>query len=183
MSSILRAYQRRLNPVVLVFLLFLFLVGMIVMRHLASKIAVYNEVILDLRMGYSFQECQTFILGLTEDGRSLYENFFYVDLVYMFIYNTFYFSTLLFLFGKIGLKRSRFILLFPLFSFVFDLGENLFIKQMIKNFYTIPQSLCHVSSTFTVLKFVCTYSSLAFCCLLTALLIKKRIQALQGGCL
>lgn len=40
------------------------------MRYLASKIATYNDfqTILDLRLGYSLQECQSYISGLGEDG-------------------------------------------------------------------------------------------------------------------
>ena len=174
----LKAYQKKLTPIVLLFLLFLFIGGMVIMRNLSGKIAEYNDfqIILDLRLGYSFQECYSYISGLGECGRDLYKNyFFYVDFAYMLIYNTFYFSLLLFLLGKIGLEKYNCILLFPMFSFIFDFGENLCIRQMIENFLSIPRSVCYISSIFTILKFVCTYSALGCCCLLIIVLIKQHI--------
>ena len=147
------------------------------MRYFANKIAAYQDFqkILDLRMGYSFEECLSYLSGLGEDGRSLYKNcFFYIDLVYMLIYNTFYFSALLFLLGRTGLKKCNPVLLLPLLGLIFDLGENLLIRQMINNFLTMSQILCNVSSIFTVLKFVCAYGSLGFCGLMVIVLVKQR---------
>lgn len=118
--KMLKAYQKKLAPIILLFFFFLFIGGMAIMRNLAGKIAEYNDcqTILDLRPGYSFQEC---------------------------------------------------------YFYIFDLGENLFIRQMIKNFLSMPQHLCCISSIFTVLKFVCTYSSLGCCCLLIILFIKQHV--------
>lgn len=88
----LKAYQKKLTPIMLLFLLFLFIGGMVIMRNLSGKIAEYNDfqIILDLRLGYSFQECYSYISDLGECGRDLYKNyFFYVDFAYMLIYNSF----------------------------------------------------------------------------------------------
>ncbi|MDE6761926.1 MAG: hypothetical protein K2J90_14805 [Lachnospiraceae bacterium] len=112
---ILEKYQRRLNAAVLIILFLLFMGGMFVMRCFAGKVAAYNDfqTILDLRLGYSFVECQSYIWGLGEAGRWFYENcFFYVDIGYMIIYNIFYFSTLSFLLEKTGLKKYKFVLFF-----------------------------------------------------------------------
>ena len=147
------------------------------MRYFANKIAAYHDFqkILALRMGYSFEECQSYLSGLGEEGRSLYKNcFFYIDLVYMFLYNIFFLSALLFLLRKTGLKKCKPILLLPLLGFIFDLGENLLIRQMINHFHTMSQALCHISSIFTVLKFVCAYGSLGFCGLMVVVLVKQR---------
>lgn len=172
---ILEKYQRRLNAAVLIILFLLFMGGMFVMRCFAGKVAAYNDfqTILDLRLGYSFVECQSYIWGLGEAGRWFYENcFFYVDIGYMIIYNIFYFSTLSFLLEKTGLKKYKFVLFFPLLSFVFDLGENLLIRKMIKDFLTIDQGICYTSNIFTVLKFIFAYGSLGVCGLLVVVLIK-----------
>lgn len=175
---ILKEYQRRLNSAVLIILFFLFMGGMFGMRYFAGKVAAYNDfqTILDLRLGYSFAECKSYICGLGETGRWFYANcFFYIDICYMIIYNTFYFSALSFLLEKTALKKFRFVLLFPLFSFVFDLGENLFIRKMIKNFFAIPKWLCYTSNIFTILKFIFAYSSLGICGLLVVVLIKHHV--------
>ena len=151
---ILEEYQRRLNVAVIIILFILFMGGMFVMRCLAGKVAAYNDfqTILDLRLGYSFVECQSYIWGLGEAGRWFYANcFFYVDIGYMIIYNIFYFSALSFLLEKTGLKKYKFVLFFPLLSFVFDLGENLLIRKMIKDFLAIGQGICYTSNIFTVL--------------------------------
>lgn len=173
-----KEYQRRLNVKVLIILFFLFMGGMFGMRYLAGKVAAYNDfqTILDLRLGYSFLECQSYIWGLGEAGRWLYANcFFYIDIGYMVIYNTFYFSALSFLLEKTALKKYKFVLFFPLLGFVFDLGENLLIRKMIKNFSAISKWLCYTSNIFTVLKFIFAYSSLGICCLLVIVLIKHHI--------
>ena len=67
---ILEEYQRRLNVAVIIILFILFMGGMFVMRCLAGKVAAYNDfqTILDLRLGYSFVECQSYIWGLGEAG-------------------------------------------------------------------------------------------------------------------
>lgn len=177
--QILETYQRKLNLKVLFLYLCLFIGGMAVMRHLASEVASYNDfqIILDLRLGYSFQESRSYISGLGEYGRTLYANcFFYIDFLYMLIYNNFYFSLLLFLLNKILLEKYKFVLIFPLLSFVFDFGENLFIRQMVKSFPDVSQSLCCISSLFTILKFICTYSSVCCCCLLLIAFIKANVK-------
>lgn len=175
---ILKEYQRRLNAAILIILFFLFMSGMFVMRCLAGKVAAYNDfqTILDLRLGYSFVECQSYIWDLGEAGRWFYANcFFYVDIGYMTIYNIFYFSALSFLLEKTGLKKYKFVLFFPLLSFVFDLGENFLIRKMIKDFLAIDQGICYTSNIFTVLKFIFTYGSLGVCGLLVVLLIKHHL--------
>ena len=175
---ILEEYQRRLNVAVIIILFILFMGGMFVMRCLAGKVAAYNDfqTILDLRLGYSFVECQSYIWGLGEAGRLFYANcFFYVDIGYMIIYNIFYFSALSFLLEKTGLKKYKFVLFFPLLSFVFDLGENLLIRKMIKDFLAIGQGICYTSNIFTVLKFIFTYGSLGVCGLLVVVLIKHHV--------
>lgn len=177
--QILETYQKKLNLKVLLLYFCLFIGGMAVMRHFASEVAAYNDfqVILDLRLGYSFQESRSYISDLGECGRKFYANYFFcIDLLYMLIYNNFYFSVLLFLLGKTLLEKYKFVLTFPLLSFVFDFGENLFIRQMVKSFPDVSQSICCISSLFTILKFICTYSSVCGCCLLFIAFIKANTK-------
>ena len=116
---ILEEYQRRLNVAVIIILFILFMGGMFVMRCLAGKVAAYNDfqTILDLRLGYSFVECQSYIWGLGEAGRWFYANcFFYVDIGYMIIYNIFYSSDD----ALVGLKPFKIVRLVKSFKGVND---------------------------------------------------------------
>lgn len=177
----LEKYQKKLNPVTIFVLLLLFIGGMLAMRNSASKVASYNEFqeILDLRMGYSVQECKDYLSGLEIEGRAYYANkFFCVDFIYMIIYNTFYFSALMFLLKQVKTKKKLFkmVLLFPLLSFIFDFGENVFIRCMIKSYPNIFSVISQISSIFTILKFMCVYCSVVCICFLVVIMIKQIIQ-------
>lgn len=180
----IKKYQEKLNVVRLLFLLLLFLGGMLVMRYSASHVASYNQshAILDLLMGYSFNDCRDYLFELDAGGREIYRNeFFVIDFVYLMIYNTFYFSVLLYLLRFVKLKILRLVLIFPFCSLLFDLGENLIIRHMIANFPNISQSVCEVASLFTVLKFISVYSSLAFTFILVAVSVGKIILRKRGN--
>lgn len=176
----LKNYQRKLTLVRLTFLLFFFIGGMVIMRYFASRITAYSQskAILDLRMGYTFKECQDYLLSLGIEGRKIYGNeFFYIDFIYLIIYNIFYFSALLYLLRFIKSKKLKLIILLPLCSFLFDLGENVLIHQMVNSYPDISQKICKTANTFTILKFISVYGSLVFIILLVALLIKQCIRA------
>lgn len=112
--KVMETYQRKIRFRGLALLLMLFLTGMVTMRYSANQVAAHNrfQTILDLRMGYSMKECQSYLSDLGADGRALYyRNFFFIDFAYILTYTAFYFSTLLFLLKFFRFKMIRLILI------------------------------------------------------------------------
>lgn len=174
----LKKYQEKLSVVRLLFLLVLFIGGMVAMRYWANQVAAYNQsqTILDLRMGYSVDDCKDYLSALGAQGRALYQNeFFAVDFVYLLLYNAFYFSALLYLLRFIKLRLLRLVLLLPFCSLLLDLGENLLIRYIITGFPSISPSVCAAASALTVLKFISVYSSLAATAILAAVAVGKAL--------
>jgi hypothetical protein len=140
------------------------------MRHYSNNLSnfIANEEILDLRMGYSFDDAVHYLNSLGEDGRKYYLNTFHlVDTFYPIIYFAFYVITLSYFIKKIFKSKICFIvLLVPLIGSICDYGENIFINSFIKNMNNITEKNVIIANYFTRIKFISVYSSLLLIILL-----------------
>jgi hypothetical protein len=159
----------------------LFIISMRVMRFYSINVTKYieNEKILDLRMGYSYNDVNEYLAKLGKDGRNYYAKTFHlVDTFYPIIYSVFYLITLSYLIKKCfkNNKKQKSVLLLPIIGIICDYGENILIDSFIKTFENISQRDVIVSSYLTIIKFIFVYASLIIIILLTLGLIIKNIK-------
>jgi hypothetical protein len=150
------------------------------MRHYSNNLTNYiaDEKILDLRMGYSFDNVIHYLNGIGEDGRKYYSNTFHlVDTFYPIIYFAFYVITLSFFIKKIFKNKIYFImLLLPLIGVICDYGENIFINTFIKNMNNITEENVMIANYFTRIKFISVYSSLLLIIILMVFHIINKLK-------
>jgi cytochrome b561 len=166
--------------ILVIVLLALFLISMRIMRHYSNNLINYiaNEEILDLRMGYSFDNVIHYLNGLGEDGRKYYSNTFHlVDTFYPIIYFAFYVTTLSYFIKRIFKNKIYFIvLLVPLLGIICDYGENIFINSFIKNMNNITEENVMIANYFTRIKFISVYLSLILIIILMVLHIINKLR-------
>jgi hypothetical protein len=155
----------------------LFITSMRIMRFYSNNLAnfVSNEKILDLRMGYSYNNVNEYLNKLGEEGRNYYlKTFHLIDTFYPIIYCSFYLIALSYLINKCFKKRKYYILLLlPIIGTICDYGENIFINSFIKSYNNISQNAVIISNYLTRIKFILVYTSLLCIILLIVFLIIK----------
>jgi hypothetical protein len=148
------------------------------MRHYANNLLQYdNGKILDLRMGYSYDEFTNYLNNLGDGGRNYYRTkFHFVDTFYPIIYGMFYLLVIRFLLKFYTRKKPLdMICLLPLIGVLCDYGENIIINFYTKNIDNITVGGAAAASYFTIIKFIFIYISLIiFIVLLLLVIINKR---------
>jgi hypothetical protein len=151
------------------------------MRYYADNVVHNdNEKILDLRMGYTYDEVINYISGLTNDSKNYYiQKFHFVDTFYPIIYCAFYILILSFLLKNIFSKNKmvNIILAIPFVGTVCDYAENALINSFIENSPNISKDIVRISSNLTKVKFITIYFSLFLAVsLIIYLFIMRRIN-------
>ena len=129
-----------------------------VMFYLAAPISITHGIkILDAhKCGYSPTEAYDILTKMGESGRKTYSLLNKLDFVYPFTYSIF-----LALFIK-RISQKLFPLhhplqklsLFPFLACVTDLGENICIFRMLKDYPDISTKIAEIASYFTVAKWI-----------------------------
>jgi hypothetical protein len=172
-------YIKRTVHIALIIVFFILFMGsMRLMRFYANSVKNYgNEKILDLRFGYSTIDVNKFIALLTDNGRHIYLNRFYViDSIYPVIYSIFYILVLSFLIGLCFPKNYKILclLLLPIIGAICDYIENYFIKSFLKDIIIANDINIKISNIFTMIKFISIY--VTFILFLVVVLLIKIIR-------
>jgi hypothetical protein len=181
MEEINKPSKEKWHIVLIIISFILFMISMRVMRFYSSNVTNYinNEKILDLRMGYSYNNVNEYLTKLGEDGRNYYAKTFHlIDTFYPIIYCAFYLITLLYLIKKCFTKNGKqnILLLLPIIGIICDYGENILINLFIKNINNISKIGVMISNCFTIIKFISIYGSLLIIMILILLLIIKNVK-------
>jgi cytochrome b561 len=175
----------KIHVILIIVSLVLFLISMLIMRHYSNNLTQYvaNEKILDLRMGYSFDNVVQYLNDLGEDGRQYYLNTFHlVDAFYPILYFAFYVITLSYFIKKVFKNRISFILLLlPLIGIICDYGENICINSFIKNMNTITEENVLIANYCTKIKFISVYASLLLIIVLMGIYIIHKLRRSNKG--
>jgi len=158
--------------------LVLFLVSMYIMRFYANNVTEHNsEKIIDLRMGYSYDEIVNYINQLDDNGKNYYvSRFHFVDTFYPIIYCIFYATILSYLIKKCfpKIKIIKMLLVLPIIGMICDLIENILLNHIVNNFDNFKENIVNISSVFTIVKFIMVYTSLTLSVLFLMVIIVKR---------
>lgn len=136
--------------------------------------------ILDFSFGYSAQEAYAQLDAMGEAGRAFYRTrIIPLDFPFPAAYALFYMSAMGFLLKGQGLGAKRYttaLLSVPLVAMLADWAENICILSMLNAY---PDQLSVVSilgSCFTILKFVCTYATVAILVYLALRRVMLRVR-------
>ena len=169
--------KRSVHILLTIVFLLLFIFCMRLMRSYAYSVENYNnEIILDLRFGYSRSDVSKYLAFLSNEGKQIYlDKFYLMDSFYSIIYTTFYILALSLLLPLCfpNIRKIFFILFLPIIGAASDYLENHFIKSFLKDIYEINDLNIRLSSTFTIIKFISAYASFAIIIILIIKLIIK----------
>jgi len=138
--------------------LVIFLLFSIVMSYLATSIfIIHGTWILDAhRCGYSPNEAYDILTNMGDSGREAYSHLNKLDFVYPFTYSIF----LALFIGYISQKLFPLhhplqkLFLFPFLACIADLGENIYVFKILKDYPCISTKIVRIASHFTVAKWV-----------------------------
>jgi hypothetical protein len=158
----------------------MFIVSMRIMRFYANNLSESNNAILDLRFyGYNAEDAKKFLTEINETGRNYYINQFHViDTFYPIIYCIFYVTILSYLIKKCfpKNKKLKILLVLPIVGMICDFIENILINHIIKNYDNSLENIVNISSTFTIIKFIMVYTSLALSIIFLMIIVIKKIN-------
>ncbi len=133
--------------------------------------------ILDFEFGYSAQKAYQMLGSLGEIGRAFYlSRILPLDFIFPISYAAFYTAWMAVLVRHIADGRgwTRAVLALPVLAMLFDWAENICVIRMLRQYPTVLQGVCGVSSAMTVLKFLFTVLSVVVLAMMFVLLLRSR---------
>jgi hypothetical protein len=120
---------------------------------LGTKIDI--KEILDIKFSYTTTDAYSLFENLGESGRNAYQlSEFFIDIPYAIIYGFTYTLVIFFLLKRNKIKKLNYLILAPLFISIFDVLENTGIIIMLTKYPIKLDTLCHLTSIFTSLKWI-----------------------------
>jgi len=123
----------------------------LIYSQLFGILYVPNTSIIDFKLVYNLHTFQTSIQSLTIEQVQAYQWIHVIDYVFMIV---FYPLQILLLSTLIPIQsKDSYILLIPIFGYVFDMMENIIIDIHLSHFPTMYNLLGHLLTVVTPLKF------------------------------
>ena len=134
--------------------------------------------ILDLELGYTYDEAYQILTALGTEGRIFYlTKIIPIDFVFPFIYMLFFTSWIALLIKHITDKKwCKYLLFVPVFAMLFDWIENMSIIVLLHSYPNLSAWAVFTASTVGILKMILSMGSIAIIGILIVIFIVKRIR-------